>query len=185
MSDSQSESEEWEREYGEWERGEGSGESECSAPVGGDVHEEGDSTSSEEGAIEEEGGSEEEEEEEKDEDTPQETLMGDDDHTVTEGPAGVRDIPESERELVHEREALLRRVGHLPLPPHPYNTYILKPTTPVGTPSSPSPSSSSSRQWLLEVTLVLLVITLLLIVCSRLSNDWMVRVSSIRQEKPI
>ena len=195
QEDSQTESEEWEVEgREEWERGEGSGESENSEGLGHLHGEEGDGSSSE-GEGEEEvseregscGEGEEEDDVEEQKHTPS-APVGIVDNTITGGP-GVREIAENRRETVNsERELLHRRVGHLPLNPH-HHPYIVTPTTTPDsaiTPTSPSsPSSSGRRQWLLEVTLVLLVATLLLTVCSRLSYDWVARVCDIVSEKPI
>ena len=43
----------------------------------------------------------------------------------------------------------------------------------------------SSRQWLLELTLILLTATLLVMACTRLSREWLDRVCLLSPEKPI
>jgi hypothetical protein len=195
--DSQNESGEWERGgFEEWERGEGSGESENEAPVGapGEERDEEESSSGEEVEEEEE---EEDGESEADggregegEDATQVALghnaASGNENTVVEEP-GVRDISQNNRGTqCGERELLLRRVGQLPAPP-PSHRHPTPHTLTPGTPTTPAVyySYPARRQWLLELTLVLLVATLLVTVCSRLSYNWLVRLYSIVPEKPI
>ena len=184
--DSQNESGEWE----EWERGEGSGESENEAPVGApDEERDAQSSSSEEEEGEEEEGEEGEGEREgegegEEEDVTQ-VALGDNvgavgENTVVEGP-GVRELSQNSRGTECERELLLQGVGQLP-------TFSRRRSTPhTLTPATPTLyySAPARRQWLLELTLVLLVTTLLVTVCSRLSYDWLVRLYRIVPEKPI
>lgn len=193
QDDSQGESEEWEGEGGEgWERGEGSGESENSEAVC-QLHGEGGDGMGSSGSDEEEGEVSEREwsksEEEEDVEEQKDTLsdpVGEEENQTTDIP-GVREISENKRETLHnERDSLHHRVGHLSLTSHHNNPCIVKPiTTPVTPPHVHVYSSTSRRQWLLEVTLVLLVTTLLLTVCSRLSYEWVTRVFKIDSEKPI
>ena len=192
--DSQNESGECERGgFEEWERGEGSGESENEAPVGapGQERDEEESSSGEEVEEEEE---EEDGESEADggregegEDATQVALghnaaSGNDNTLVEE--SGVREISQqNNRGTECERELLPRRVGQLPAPPpsqRPPTPHTLTPGTPTVYYSSPA-----RRQWLLELTLVLLVATLLVTICSRLSYNWLVRLYGIVPEKPI
>ena len=56
---------------------------------------------------------------------------------------------------------------------------------PSRSPSLYMPSSGYGRQWLLELALVLLVTTLLVTVCSKLSYEWLVRLCRISPERPI
>ena len=180
--DSQNESEEWGRGFEEWERGEGSGESENeSPPVGASDEEEGN------GGFDEE---EDEEGEGEERDTTQ-VALGDhsevvDENTVVVEP-GVRDISENDRGTPCERELLVQRVGQLPPPPssHPHcpTPHTLTPVTPT-TPVIYY-SSSGRRQWLLELALVLLITTLLVTVCSKLSYEWLVGLYTIVPEKPM
>ena len=175
--DSQNESGEWEGEVENWEREEGSGESENSAQVGvsQEEHEEEEGTASEE---------EEEIEEDDGEDGKQEELRDEEDeNTIAAETPGVRDISLNERASPpqNEREHLFRRVGPLPLRPHIINPITPTPITPQRTPLSPT----AKRQWLLELALVLLITTLLVTICSRLSYEWVMRLLTINQEKPI
>ena len=194
--DSQNESGEWERGFEEWERGEGSGESENEAPAaspdegrdegGSSSEEEGEEVEEEESESETDGGREGEGEEE---DATQvalgDSIAADNENTVMEE-AGVRDVSQNHRGTQCEREFLLRRVGHLP-PPLPSHHHATPRTLTPGTPTTPIVyySTSAQRQWLLELTLVLLVVTLLVTVCSRLSYNWLIRLYSIVPEKPI
>ena len=194
--DSQNESGEWERDFGEWERGEGSGESESDAPVGASENETEEEDEEEEEDRENSLDEREEEEVEADNERGGEEGEGDatrvargdqaeagDEDTVMEE-IGVRDISESERGTQCVGEASLQRVNQLPPPQH---SHAAPHTLTPGTPTTPVVyySSAGRRQWLLEVALVLLVTTLLVTVCSRLSYDWLVRLYRIVPEKPI
>ena len=195
--DSRSESGEWEGESDEWERGEGSGESENSVPVG-DMQEEDDGTASEEEEGEEEEEKEEEEEEEIEEEEEEEEeeeieeeeeegeegveeegegeeITEDEEEAMFIETAGIKDISERVQHTCTEGEFPLGRLAQEENH-DPFSLYAMKPTF---------IPPSSDRQWLLELALVLLITTLLLTVCSRLGYEWLVRLCKIVPEKPI
>lgn len=98
--------------------------------------------------------------------------------------SSVRDITREERGTQCEGgrggDLLFRRVSQLSshsasYPPTPY--------TP--TPSLHHYSSRAHHQWLLELTLALLVTILLVTICSRLSYNWLLRLYTIHPERPI
>ena len=162
------------------ERGEGSGESEGSERG---EEEDGENGSASDEEVEEE--DEEEEEEDKEEEVRQEEQHdveeeAEDENMIAVETSGVRDISVNDRVQHSERH---RRVAPLPLAPQVVNpTPTTTTTTPLYTPAT---SPHAHQQWLLELALVLLVTTLLVAVCSRLSYHWLVQLFTINPEKPI